>query len=154
MDAETFDRIMLDAIDEEVSAREFYRAAAVKVKDEGVRAIFEELARDEEGHRVKLEEFRFNPLAIVAFENVPGDYKVAEAEKLPRLSLDMSPKDAFQLAMKKEQEAMELYQNLAARCADDEFKKLYDELARMEKGHKRQLETLFVNVAYPEDWGE
>jgi rubrerythrin len=154
MDAETFDRIMLDAINEEIMAREFYKAVAAKMKDPNVRAIFDGFSREEEGHRIKLEEFRFNPKAVVEFEKIPGDYKVAEAEDRPKLSFDMSPKDAFQLAMKKEQQAMETYLDLAAQCTDNEFKKLYEELAGMEKGHKRQLEELFINVAYPEDWGE
>jgi rubrerythrin len=154
MDEETFDRIMLDAINEEAASREFYKSAAARMKNESVRTIFEGLARDEEGHRVKLEEFRFNPMAIVAFEKVEGDYKVAEAEAQPQLSFDMSPKEAFQLAMKKEQQAMEIYESLAAQCADGEFKNLYQELARMEKGHKAKLENLFINAAYPEDWGE
>jgi|WetSurMetagenome_2_1015567.scaffolds.fasta_scaffold689942_2 rubrerythrin len=154
MDAEAFDRIMLEAINEEVMAREFYTSAAKKIKDKNVRAIFEELAQDEERHRVKLEEFRFNPIARVAFERVSGDYHVAESEDRPQLSFDMSPKDAFQLAMKKEQEAMEAYEYLAAQCTKIEFKNLYRQLAGMEKAHKTKLENLFINAAYPEDWGE
>ena len=154
MDAETFDRIMLEAINEEVMAREFYTSAAEKMNDENVRVIFEELARDAEGHRVRLEEFRFNPVARVEFENVPDDFHVAESQESIRLSPDMSPKDAFQLAMKKEQESMEIYERLAAVCKEPEFKNLYLELAGMEKGHKAKLENLFINAAYPEDWGE
>jgi rubrerythrin len=154
MDAETFDRIMLDAIAGEVAARDFYKAAAAKVKDDNVRDIFESLARDEEGHRVKLEEFRFDPKAKVEFEKVRGDYKVAENEDLPDLSFDMDPKEALQLAMKKEQRAMEVYEDLAAQCTDAEFRQLYEELAAMEKEHKTRLEDLFVNAACPEDWGE
>ena len=154
MDADTFDSIMIEAIGEEIKARDFYSEAASKMKDKNVRTIFEGLSREEEFHRVKLEEFRFNPSAVVEFEKIPADYMVAEAESLPSLSFEMSPRDAFQLAMKKEQKAMEAYERLAARCTDAEFKKLYLELAAMEKGHKARLEELFINTAYPEDWGD
>lgn len=154
MDADTFDRIMLDAINEEIMAHEFYKAAAARMKDASAVAIFERLAAEEEGHRRMLEQFRFNPKAQVEFRKIEDDYKIAEAETLPRLSFEMKPADAFRLAMKKEQQAMETYAAMAERIADAEFKKLYRELAEMEKGHKTQLEELFVNAAFPEDWGE
>ena len=154
MDADTFDKIMLDAINEEILARDFYKGAAARMKDAGTVAIFEKLAIEEEGHRRMLEQFRFNPKAQVEFRKIEDDYQIAEAEALPQLSFEMKPADAFRLAMKKEQPAMQTYAARAERVADPEFKKLYRELAEMEKGHKTQLEDLYVNVAFPEDWGE
>ena len=154
MDADTFDRIMLDAINKEIMAHEFYKAAAARMKDASAVAIFERLAAEEEGHRRMLEQFRFNPKAQVEFRKIEDDYRIAEAETLPRLSFEMKPADAFRLAMKKEQQAMETYAAMAERIADAEFKKLYRELAEMEQGPKTQLEDLFVNAAFPEDWGE
>jgi len=152
MDADAFNSVMIEAIAQEVESRDFYKSAAQKVEDSSAREILEDLAREEEQHRVRLEEFRFNPQAIVEFEKVPEDSKVAEAEETVSLSFDMKPRDVFQLAMKKEQHAMEAYQDLEARCSTVEFKKLFSELAAMEKKHKIRLENLFVNAAYPEDW--
>lgn len=152
MDAEAFDRIMLDAINEEILAREFYKAAAARMKDAAAADVFRRMGDEEDGHRRRLEEFRFNPNARVEFAKVAGDYGIAESEVLPRLSFEMKPADAFKLAMKKEQKAMEAYQALAARCSDAGFKSLYLELAEMERGHKTQLEELFVNAAFPEAW--
>ncbi len=154
MDADAFNSIMIEAIAREVASRDFYRAAAKKVRDASARAVLEGLAADEEEHRSRLEEFRFDPGAVVEFEKVPEDAKVAEAEETVSLSFDMKPKDVFQVAMKKEQAAMEAYQDLAARCTVGEFRKLFEELAAMEQAHKTRLENLFVNAAYPEDWGE
>ena len=151
MNAAEFDRIMQESIAEEIAARDFYREAAAKVTDAGVKAILEELARDEEQHRGILETFRFDPLARVEFEETE-DLRVAEEEEMPEPSFVMTPKEAFGLAMKKEQKAMETYQRLASGCRDAETRKLYEELARMERGHKAKLEKLFVDVAYPETW--
>ncbi len=152
MDADAFDRIMQESIAEEIAARDFYRKAASRIQDPNVKAIFEELARDEEQHRATLETFRFDPLARVAFEKAE-DFGVSEGqERIAAPSLDMTPKDAFQLAMKKEEQAVAVYGRLAEGCRDPETRRLYEELAEMERGHKVRLERLFVDVAYPEDW--
>lgn len=151
MDPEFFDRLMLDAIAEEIAARDFYQKAARQVKDRNVAALFEQLSKDENEHRNTLETFRFNPLAGVEFARAQ-DFRVSEQEAEPPLSLDMSPKEALQLAMKKEEKAAEMYRRLAAGCRDPGISRLYLELAEMERGHKCRLEELFVNAAYPECW--
>jgi len=151
MDPESFDRLMLEAIAEEIAARDFYQQAARKVQDPNVAAIFEQLAKEENDHRNVLETFRFNPLARVEFARAQ-DYRVSEQEEEPPLSFEMGPKEALQLAMKKEQRAAEAYRRLAAACKNSEFGRVYLELAEMERGHKCRLEELFVNAAYPECW--
>jgi rubrerythrin len=151
MDAETFDRIMQQSIAAEIAARDFYRRAADRIEDPATRDMFLSLSADEEKHREILETFRFNPEARVEFEKVT-DFSVAETEELPELSFDMSPAEALQVAMKKEQEAMELYQRFADQCEDAEIRKIYTELAAMERGHKARIEGLFVDTAYPEKW--
>ncbi len=151
MDPDFFDRLMLDAIADEIAARDFYQEAARKVKDQNVASLFEQLSREENGHRNTLETFRFNPLARVEFARAQ-DFRVSEQQDEPPLSLDMSPKEALQLAMKKEEKAAEMYSRLAAGCKDREASRVYLELAEMERGHKCRLEELFVNAAYPEYW--
>lgn len=151
VDADVFDRLMLEAIAEEITARDFYQQAAHRMKDPNVRAICEQLSSEENHHRNTLETFRFNPLAMVEFERAQ-DFHVSEKEKEPPLSFDMSPREAFRLAMKKEEQALATYMRFAAGCQDPETCKLYLQLAEMERGHKSRLEGLFVNAAYPETW--
>jgi rubrerythrin len=151
MDPEFFDRMMLKAIGEEIAARDFYQQAARQMKDPGVAEIFEQLSREENEHRHLLETFRFNPLARVEFERFQ-DYGVAEQEDEPAFSFSMSPREALQIAMKKEQRAAETYRRFADACQDSEMRRIYSELAEMERGHKVRLEALFVNTAYPERW--
>lgn len=151
MNAETFDKLMLRSIEQEIEARDFYREAAKRVADTSVKEIFEEMARQEDQHRETLETFRFNPTARVEFERVE-DFGVAEEAELPPLSMDLSPAEAFQLAMKKEQAALEFYAKWAAVTRDAELKRVYEELAEMERGHKARIEELYVNAAFPEAW--
>ncbi len=151
MDPQSFDTLILKAIGEEIAAADFYREAARRVKDPAVKQIFEQLSADERRHRDTLESFRFDPVARVEFEHVV-DFHVSEKEPLPPLSFDMTPREAFQLAMKKEEQALKSYTCMAEGCRDAEMRKIYAELAEMERGHKTRLEELFVNAACPEAW--
>jgi len=151
MEAETFDQLIQRAIDKEIEARDFYREAARRVTDRAVAEIFEEMSQQEEYHREKLEVFRFDPTARIQFQRVE-DFSVAEETDDVPLSFEMLPKDAFQLAAKREQAAMEMYLKWASVCENAEVKRVYEELAEMERGHKARLEELFVNAAFPEAW--
>jgi rubrerythrin len=151
MDAEAFDELILEAISEEIAARDFYRDASRRMKDPGVKAIFERLSDDENDHRNMLEAFRYNPLAKMSFDHVQ-DFGVSEREQEPPPTFDMSPRDAFRLAMKMEEKAMAAYTCFAEVCTDPELRNLYSELAEMERGHKAKLEELFLNATYPESW--
>ena len=54
--------------------------------------------------------------------------------------------------MKKEQQAVEFYCNLAESTEDGEIKKLCVEMAGMELSHKRRLENTYTDVAYIESF--
>jgi rubrerythrin len=151
MDPQIFDTIILQAIDEEIAAANFYREAARRMQDPSVKDIFERLAADENHHRDTLETFRFDPVARLEFEHVV-DFHVSEKEAMPALSFEMTPREAFQLAMKKEEQALKAYTRMAEGCRHAEMRRIYLELAEMERGHKTKLEELFVNAACPEVW--
>lgn len=151
MNPDLFEELILRAIEQEIAARDFYAEAARRVQGAHVKEIFLEMSRQEEKHRETLETFRFDPTARVAFARVE-DFGVAEESSALPLTFDLSPRDAFQLAMKKEQAAMETYLKWARVCQNAELKRVYEELAEMERGHKARIEELFVNAAFPEAW--
>jgi len=64
----------------------------------------------------------------------------------------MKPSDAIALAVKNEQEAMDMYTEMANCSTDAEQKKMFQSLAAMERGHKVKLEDTFTNMAFPEAW--
>jgi len=145
-------RIFGIAIEREIEANEFYAKAAKVAKDPSVRAIFEELAKDELGHMEMLEGFLDDPTLPMKMVKPTADYHVAEETELPKLSVDMKPADAIALAMKKEQQAYEAYQKLAAQCTDPSLKVILENFANMELQHKTSLEAAFVDIGYPESF--
>jgi rubrerythrin len=151
MNESEISKLFETAIGREVEAHQFYRDVAERVQDPKVKEIFAQLAQEEKAHEELLWKLRHDPSVPMKFA-APADYKVAEAVELPEITLSMKPADALALAMKKEQQAMEFYQQLADWCTDDSVKQHYANLANMELSHKHRLEGLFVDVGYPEAW--
>ncbi len=151
MTREEYKAILEIAIGNEVEAYEFYKGVSQKVSSANIKKMFSDLAEEEQGHKKLLEGFLSGDVNSMNF-NEATDYKVAETVDKPKLSLDMKPADALALAMKNEEEAMNMYAAFAKASASAEQKQMFEKLAVMEKGHKVKLEEYYVNAAYPEVW--
>ena len=139
------------AMANEVEAQKFYADAAEKLANPALKKMFSQFAEEENRHREILKEiYVSNSIGDYFAEGT--DHKVSEAVDEPELSMDMKPADAFALAMKKEEEAMVQYMALAEDCPDADKKKVFLDLAAMERGHKRKMEDAFVDIGYPEVW--
>jgi rubrerythrin len=139
------------AMANEVEAQKFYADAAETLSNPALKKMFRQLSEEEKRHREILKEIYVSN-TIGDYFNEETDYKVSETVDEPELSMDMKPADAFALAMKKEEEAMVQYTALADDCPDAEKKKVFLDLAAMERGHKRKMEEAFVDIGYPEVW--
>ncbi len=143
------DAILNAAVKREEEAYKFYKKVAERMSNKTVKEAFQQLSGDELGHKDFLKNCLKDP-GLLKKLPVPEDYKVAEATKLPPLSIDMKPADAMALAMKKEQGSVEFYTKLAKTATDAKYKETFQSLANMELGHKTRIESLFVNIGYPE----
>lgn len=139
------------AIGNEVEAYEFYRDAAGKVKDQTLKETFENLAKEELEHKSFLEKFLKEDVANMEFGDVTN-YKIAETLDKPELSVDMDFSEAIALAIKNEEEAMDMYKGLADAAVDEKNKEMFLGLMDMEETHKTQLEEIYVNASYGEVW--
>ena len=151
MDKNEFDETLIYAISNEVEAEEFYREASEKLSDPYLKKLFVKLSEEEKRHQKILEGFREKDPQDFQFKTVP-DYHVAEKVDRPKLSTSMKPADAFALAMKNEEDAMNHYTQLSESVSDPQMKKIFQELASMEREHKLSMERAFVDVGYPEVW--
>lgn len=150
MKAEEYKNIVSMAIQNEIEAYEFYAAAAEKVEDASLKSIFKDLAGEEKKHRSLLQGL-LSHAKPMRFDET-RDYKIAETVDKPKLSITMKPVDAIALAMKNEEEAMQMYADLAERSQDGDQKEMFEGLSRMEQGHKAKLEDMYTNMAFPEVW--
>jgi rubrerythrin len=139
------------AIDSEIEAARFYARVAEMTTNGHLKEMFTAFSREEQKHRRILEGFRNDPATVVSFEKVP-DFGISETVPEPTLSADMRPADAIALAMKKEESAMRQYTRLADACNESAQRKVFLELAAMEREHKTKMESAFVDIGYPEVW--
>ena len=151
MNRTEYERILSDAIAGEIEAQNFYREAAEKMSDPMLKELFGSFVEEENRHQRILEGFRSKIPEHLPFDEA-RDYKVAETVEETPLDTAMKPADAFALAMKKEEAAMKRYTQLAEGCTDPKQAELFQELAAMERDHKRKMENAFVETGFPEVW--
>ncbi len=152
MDIETYKQVISDAIKGEVEAKEFYEKVAERIKDNSLSELFKGFAREEASHENILTGILNQGKIQLAFFDFEKDYSVAETIEMPTVNENMDLKGAIGIAMKNEEAAMKKYMALAENCNDGQLKKVFQDLAAMERGHKFKMEERFVDVAYPEIW--
>ena len=145
----TIKAIIAKAVHEEENASVYYLAVERRTTNETVKRLFLQLAREELQHKSFLLECRNQP-ELLAKLPATIDYGIADTVPEPVLSPDMKPADAIALAMKKEQQAVDLYRSLAAATRDPGLRASLEGIARMELEHKHRLEEAFVGIGYPE----
>lgn len=150
----TLREILEMAIHKEADSRSLYADLSQLMNDEAAKDAFQELARQEQGHQNLLEKYLRGELTKGALRHTqPVDYKIAETLKQPEISPTMNLKDIFTLAAIREKLSHELYLGLAGIHPDGEVKRLFEELAAQELEHKRRVEFLYTEVAFPQTAG-
>lgn len=142
MEEKKFKEIIQFAIDKEVEAFNFYTEASQNAKYSGGRELFLSLAKEEEGHRKLLENLNMEKVSQKRIEKVPdlhiSDYMVEIAMKP-----DLSYADTLRIAMKREEKALKLYNDMKESNTDEDLKKLFTLLANEEAKHKLRLEKIY-----------
>jgi rubrerythrin len=139
MTREQFQEIINFAIERENEAERFYIEAAGKAKWPHVSEMLAELAKEEQGHAKFLSEIRMKDIGSTHIDPIPdmklSDYMV-EMEYKP----DMEFQDIMVIAMKREERAVNLYEELGNTCTDPGVCKLFAVMAEEERKHKFRLE--------------
>lgn len=127
------------AIANEEEASRFYLRLAETAKFPGMAQVFRDFSREEQGHKLKLQEIkrsgRTGALGARVMDLKLSDYvgDVDEAEPVDYQS-------ALILAMKKEKKAFQLYTALSERAEDPALKELLAGMAQEEAKHKLRFE--------------
>ena len=137
----SLDEIMRFAIRKEADTAAFYRMAADR-SDPGVRKTFEELAKEEEGHKKKLEGFDLKKIEQMELKETKGLGLSEIMEDVP-YSSDMSYADLLRMAIKNEEKSQKLYTSTSQRVTGPMLKKLLLILAQEESTHKERLEKIY-----------
>jgi rubrerythrin len=139
MDLSSFQDILKFAISREEKAIESYQKLSDLTQSPGLKELLLELQEEEKKHKSLLEGITDQKIDSFKIKEVP-DLKISDylTEETP--SEDMTFQDLLIFAAKKEQEAVDLYSNLAKNAEDEELEKLFQFLIQQEKTHKLRLE--------------
>ena len=146
---ESVDDILEFAIAGESAANQFYMELAGKMGNQAMAKVFEDFAKEELGHKARLEAIKRDKTLAPAEKVIDlkiGDYLV-DVEPRP----DMDYQDALILAMKKEKAAYRLYTDLAAVAGDENLTKTFLALAQEEAKHKLHFEIEYDDVVLKEN---
>ena len=141
MKLNSMEDILRFAIRKEADSASFYQMAADR-SNPGVKKTFKELAKEEEGHKRKLEMFDLKKLDKIEVKETKGLGLAEMMEDVP-YSSDMSYADLIRMAIKNEEKSQRLYLNTSQLVEEPKLKKLLLFLAQEESGHKEKLEKIY-----------
>ncbi|MEY1639579.1 ferritin family protein [Tenuifilum osseticum] len=127
------------AIAREQDAVDFYNRLAAKARNNDMRHIFEQFAREEMMHKARLAKIKEEGVITLPTEKVV-DLKIADYVVLDSERDDMTYEQALILAMKREKAAFKLYLALSEKVDKTEYKELFKQLAQEESRHKLRFE--------------
>jgi len=141
---ESFEEIINFAIEKEKEAVAFYEDASGQEPYSGAKKTFEEFAEQERKHQAMLEGF------LKGETKVP-DYQLKWVPDMKRSNYmvdltyekGMPYSDILRLAMKREEKALELYNDLVGKTEEEDLIKIFQILSQEEAKHKLTLETLY-----------
>ena len=139
MELNNFKEVITFAIRKEAEAYNLYTTYSQVVKNPGTKAMFEELAKEEQKHREILEGVEKKDVSEYKLEKIP-DMKISDFVDDEEFSPDMDYASALRLAIKREEYSLKLYNHMAEGTHDPELKKLFSALAQEESKHKLRLE--------------
>lgn len=147
----TLKEILDTATQSEADAYDFYTQALNVVKDPSAKEMLKEFADVELKHKVLLENFDLSKIDE-QHHNLKEAHDLRIGDYL--LDKDVAPDSTIQdimiHAMKREKKAYEFYDNMSKVVTSVEVKKLFEELAAEELGHKVKIETEYDDVIYKE----
>jgi len=144
MTFESFEDIINFAIENEREAAEIYTDAAKQEPFAGVKEALEEMAAEEKKHEALLKNLGESKELLENYE-----FKWVPDMKRSNYMVDMQYEpgmhyaDLLRLAMKREEYALKMYNELQEKTDNPEYVKVFKVLCQEEAKHKMFLETLY-----------
>ncbi|MFH1350994.1 MAG: ferritin family protein [Pseudomonadota bacterium] len=144
MSFDSFEGIIRFAIEKEIEAADFYEEASRQETYSDAKSAFAEFAKEEKKHRALLEGFLKGEKKLSGYE-----FKWVPDIKRSNYLIDLEYKkgmnyaDLLRLAMKREEKALKLYNDMAEKAQGEDIKKILKMLSQEEAKHKLKLETLY-----------
>jgi len=146
MSFESLEEIFDFAIKTEQEAVKFYEDAAEETSMSGAKQMLKEMADEERKHERMLKEMKkkgvVGGIANYKFKWIP-DIKRSDFMVDVKYEKGMAYNEILLVAMKNEEKALKLYNDLLRQAEGEEAKKLFKIMCQEEAKHKLKFETLY-----------
>ena len=146
MDFKNLEALIRFAIEKEKEAAEFYESNSESEMMSGKKQMLKEFAAEERKHQQMLEDYLTTGVAQkldeYRFEWIT-DIKRSDYVDAVEYHPGMAYNELLMLAMKREEAALGLYNQLLEKAEDEDAKKLFKMLCQEEAKHKLALETMY-----------
>jgi rubrerythrin len=133
--------VLTFAIRKEHDSQELYLMFRDMVKDPGAKALLEDLANQELGHKNLLEHaLKRENVELIEGKKAVRDLHLSDYMVAEDIGPDSTPQSVMMFAMKREDEAYNMYHMLLGNYEGTEVEELFSRLAREELHHKEILE--------------
>ena len=126
------------AIRDEINAQKFYMIMSEKTEDQKLKKFFISLAKEENGHELILKDMKdmeiFDGSVEIdeeSLEMLEGAHIINDEEPID----DMTIERGFQIAMKREDNAVQVYRQMAETTANEEIMRLLFRIVSDEERH-------------------
>lgn len=150
MKLDSVEKILDYAMEKEEDAAQFYLTLAGKMDKEYMKKVFEGFAKEEKGHKAKIQAIKAGKLMLKAEKKVM-DLKIGDHLVEVDLDADIDYQQALILAMKAEKAAYKLYSELASAVDDAGLKETLMALANEEAKHKLRFEIEYDDIILSEN---
>ena len=142
--------LLLEALNSETKAKEFYLDAAKKAKSDAGKKFFTELSEFEQNHYEKVKKIIESLNEGCKIEDINPPQTIAMIK--PEIQGEIEPnKDeittVINLAIESEKDAQERYTKIAQLVEDETGKEIFTNLAQDESNHQRILEHQFYQMS-------
>ena len=135
----SIDDVLDFAIQKEQEAHDMYMGLAANLARPEMKAVFEQFAQEELGHKAKIEAVKLGG-ELKAIEEKVQNLKIADYLVDIEPSPSMTYQEALIIAMQAEKRAYLLYNDLAEKAEDGALVELFLTLAQEEAKHKLRFE--------------
>jgi len=144
MDFKTMEDIVAYAVEKEREAAEFYETLSKNEEFSVAKKTFAEFAQEERKHEALFADLGKNIEKLDSYEYkwIPD---IKRSNYMTELVYEpgMGYVDILRIAMKREEQALQFYNEVASKVEDEEFLKVCKFLAQEEAKHKNILETIY-----------
>nr|WP_206206023.1 ferritin family protein [Thermococcus sp. JdF3] len=139
------------ALEVEKAELKFYLNLARKAGDEKAKRMFLFLAMEEAGHWELFEE-KFVEKLIEECELPAVNRELLEALLIEVENENLSEVDAVRIGMEQEKKTWEFYEKAASGAEHDDVRRVFEELAKIEKAHYELLKAQYDSVMKTGIW--